>query len=39
MEAIKKKMQVMNVEKDMASDKCDVAEEAMKAAKIRASKA
>ena len=39
MEAIKKKMQAMKVEKDMAMDKCDVAEEAMKAAKIRASKA
>ena len=39
MEAIKKKMQAMKVEKDMACDKCDVAEEASKAAKIRASKA
>ena len=39
MEAIKKKMQAMKVEKDMAMDKCDVAEEPMKAAKIRASKA
>ena len=38
MEAIKKKMQAMKVEKDMAMDKCDVAEEAMKAAKIRAYK-
>ena len=39
MEAIKKKMQAMKVEKDMACDKCDVAEEAMKAAKIKASQA
>ena len=39
MEATKKKMQAMKVEKDMACDKCDVAEEASKAAKLRASKA
>ena len=39
MEAIKKKMQAMKVEKDIACDKCDVAEEASKSAKIRASKA
>ena len=35
MEAIKKKMQAMKVEKDMACDKCDAPEEASKSAKIR----
>merc|ERR1712133_231007 len=39
MEAIKKKMQAMKVEKDNACDRVDVCEEACKAAKIRASKA
>merc|ERR1712128_191824 len=39
MEAIKKKMQSMKVEKDNACDRCDVAEEASKAAKVRADKA
>merc|ERR1712080_155372 len=38
MEAIKKKMQAMKVEKDNACDRVDVCEEACKAAKIRASK-
>ena len=32
-------MQAMKVEKDMACEKCDVAQEASKSAKIRASKA
>ena len=35
MEAIKKKMQAMKVEKDLAADNCDVAEETSKAAKER----
>merc|ERR1711962_1184688 len=39
MEAIKKKMQAMKVEKDNACDRVDVCEEACKAAKIRAQKA
>merc|ERR1712123_179692 len=39
MEAIKKKMQSMKVEKDNACDRSDVAEEASKAAKVRADKA
>merc|ERR1712168_682943 len=39
MEAIKKKMQAMKVEKDNACDRCDVCEEASKVAKIRAEKA
>merc|ERR1712106_1137256 len=39
MEAIKKKMQSMKVEKDNACDRSDVAEEASKAAKLRADKA
>merc|ERR1712114_89477 len=38
MEAIKKKMQAMKVEKDNACDRVDVCEEACKAAKIRAQK-
>merc|ERR1712037_4650 len=38
MDAIKKKMQAMKVEKDNACDKMDVCEEAMKTAKIRAQK-
>merc|ERR1712226_630785 len=38
MEAIKKKMQAMKVEKDNACDQADVCEEACKAARIRASK-
>merc|ERR1711990_933207 len=38
MEAIKKKMQAMKVEKDNACDRVDVYEEACKAARIRASK-
>merc|ERR1712226_490502 len=38
MEAIKKKMQAMKVEKDNACDRVDVCEEACKAARIRASK-
>ena len=39
MEAIKKKMQAMKVEKDNAMDHCDVCEEGSKAAKVRAEKA
>merc|ERR1712212_912487 len=39
MEAIKKKMQAMKVEKDNACDRVDVCEEQCKAAKLRASKA
>ena len=39
MEAIKKKMQSMKVEKDNACDRADVAEEASKTAKGRADKA
>merc|ERR1712123_394779 len=39
MEAIKKKMQSMKVEKDNACDRADVAEEASKTAKTRADKA
>ena len=35
MEAIKKKMQAMKVEKDNACDQCDVKEEASKVAKVR----
>merc|ERR1711962_878242 len=38
MEAIKKKMQAMKVEKDNACDRGDVCEEACKAARLRASK-
>merc|ERR1712226_173886 len=38
MEAIKKKMQAMKVEKDNARDRVDVCEEQCKAARIRASK-
>merc|ERR1712029_1044133 len=38
MEAIKKKMQAMKVEKDSACDQADVSEEKMKAARIRAQK-
>merc|ERR1711962_1913601 len=38
MEAIKKKMQAMTVEKDNACDRVDVCEEACKAARLRASK-
>merc|ERR1711872_761808 len=38
MEAIKKKMQAMKVEKDNACDRVDVCEEACKAARIRAQK-
>merc|ERR1712241_1270671 len=38
MEAIKKKMQAMKVEKDNAYDQADVSEEKMKAARIRAQK-
>merc|ERR1711982_71993 len=38
MEAIKKKMQAMKVEKDNACDRVDVCEEQCKAARIRASK-
>merc|ERR1712115_604203 len=38
MEAIKKKMQAMKVEKDNACDRVDVCEEACKAARLRASK-
>merc|ERR1712172_308085 len=38
MEAIKKKMQAMKVEKDNACDQVDVCEEQCKAARIRASK-
>merc|ERR1712172_380693 len=39
MEAIKKKMQAMKVEKDNACDRVDVSEEQCKAARLRASKA
>merc|ERR1712243_226323 len=39
MDAIKKKMQAMKVEKDNACDTCDVCEEASKVAKVRAAKA
>merc|ERR1712051_764422 len=39
MEAIKKKMQAMKVEKDNACDRVDVCEEQCKAARIRATKA
>merc|ERR1712098_110270 len=39
MDAIKKKMQAMKVEKDNACDRADQCEEASKAAKLRASKA
>ena len=39
MEAIKKKMQAMKVEKDNACDRSDATEEAMKAARLRADKA
>ena len=39
MEAIKKKMQAMKVEKDNACDRSDVAEDASKTAKVRADKA
>merc|ERR1711872_115425 len=39
MEAIKKKMQAMKVEKDNACDRCDAREEASKVAKLRAEKA
>ena len=39
MDAIKKKMQAMKVEKDNACDQCDVCEEASKVAKVRAEKA
>merc|ERR1712045_302980 len=39
MDAIKKKMQAMKVEKDNACDRSDQCEEASKAAKIRAEKA
>ena len=38
MDAIKKKMQAMKVEKDNACDQADVSEEKMKAARIRAQK-
>merc|ERR1712130_483037 len=38
MEAIKKKMQAMKVEKDNACDQADVSEEKMKEARIRAQK-
>merc|ERR1712106_432132 len=38
MEAIKKKMQAMKVEKDNACDQVDVSEEKMKAARVRAQK-
>ena len=38
MEAIKKKMQAMKVEKDNACDQADVSEEKMKAARVRAQK-
>ena len=37
MDAIKKKMQAMKVEKDNACDRMDVSEEAMKAARVGAS--
>merc|ERR1711872_582553 len=39
MDAIKKKMQSMKVEKDNAMDRSDICEQAAKEAKIRASKA
>merc|ERR1712096_330179 len=39
MDAIKKKMQAMKVEKDNACDRADVCEEASKVAKLRAEKA
>merc|ERR1712233_291488 len=39
MEAIKKKMQAMKVEKDNACDRVDASEEQCKAARLRASKA
>merc|ERR1712121_576989 len=39
MDAIKKKMQAMKVEKDNACDRSDVCEEASKVAKVRAEKA
>ena len=39
MEAIKKKMQAMKVEKDNAMDRADACEESSKSAKIRAEKA
>merc|ERR1712134_241760 len=39
MDAIKKKMQAMKVEKDNACDRSDATEEAMKAARLRADKA
>ena len=39
MEAIKKKMQAMKVEKDNAMDRADVCEQASKDAKVRAGKA
>ena len=39
MDAIKKKMQAMKVEKDNAMDRSDICEQATKEAKIRAAKA
>ena len=39
MDAIKKKMQAMKVEKDNAMDRSDVCEQAAKDAKVRAAKA
>ena len=39
MEAIKKKMQAMKVEKDNAMDRADACEEGAKQAKVRAEKA
>ena len=39
MDAIKKKMQAMKVEKDNAMDRADVCEQASKDAKVRAAKA
>ena len=39
MDAIKKKMQAMKVEKDNAMDRSDVCEQASKDAKVRAGKA
>ena len=39
MDAIKKKMQAMKVDKDNACDRCDTCEEASKVAKLRAEKA
>ena len=39
MDAIKKKMQAMKVEKDNAMDRTDVCEQAAKDAKVRAAKA